>query len=42
MSHAQKFQKNAIFGKSANKVVKKWGGGPIEIDISKVMPKLKF
>ena len=37
-----KIPKNAIFGKIIKKDLKKWGGCPNEIDISKVMPKWKF
>ena len=34
-----KIPKNASFEKSAKKVLKNGGGGPFEIDVSKVMPK---
>ena len=34
-----KIPKNAIFGKSIKKDLKKWGGCPNEMDISKVIPK---
>ena len=37
-----KIPKNEIFGKSDEKVLEKWGGGPFCIDISEVMAKSKF